>query len=53
MPEASLLLFGNFKESLEEGWLHVKLQSPVLSLIPQVHFDIGGENNPPESKSRA
>lgn len=45
MPEASLLLFGNFKESLEE--LHMTLQSQVLSLIPQLHFSTGGENTPP------
>lgn len=44
MPEASLLLFGNFKE---KGWLRVKFQGPVPSRIPQLHLSIGGENKPP------
>lgn len=48
MPEASLLLFGNFKESLEE--LHMTLQSQVLSLIPQLHFSTGARL---QSRSRA
>lgn len=38
-----MLLFGSFQESSEEGWLHVKLQNPILSLIPQLHFHIGDE----------
>lgn len=41
-----MLLFGNFKGSSEEGWLHVKLQNPILSLISQLHFSIGDENKP-------
>lgn len=46
MPEASVLLFGSFKESSEEGWLQVKLPNPILSLIPQLHFHIGDEIKP-------
>lgn len=41
-----MLLFGNFKEGSEEGWLHVKLQNPILSLISQLPFSIGDENKP-------
>ena len=41
-----MLFFGNFKESSEEGWLHVQLQNPILSLISQLHFSIGDENKP-------
>lgn len=40
-----MLLFGNFKESSEECWLHVKLHNPILSLIPQLPFSIGDEKN--------
>lgn len=41
-----MLLLGNFKESSEEGWLHAKLQNPILSLISQVCFSIGDEGKP-------